>query len=327
MIRDDKRGMVLLMVLSVLVLFTVMVVEFASDQNIDIDLAYNFKDSMQAQYIARAGVEAALLMIKEDDSAYDAEDEEWFKFSEYAMMAGAYLEEGTFSGTLVDESAKFDLNSLVNAEGVHMPERAAQFKALCGLLDIEINPDELQDLVDAIYDWIDLDSETEFGAESDYYEALDRPYFAKNGYFDTVEELLLVRGMKREYLYGQGEKEGLIKYVTVGTGGVVNINTASDTVLLALSDYIDQDVVDEIKDGRPFKNADDLGRINSLDLNMTGDSEEALAMKDLKSVLSVQSARFMVDVKGVMPIGATVNIRAAIERVEKKPRIVYYKIY
>ena len=54
----DKRGVVLILVLSMVALFSAMIVNFSSDEALDIELAYNFRDSIQAQYIAMAGVEA-----------------------------------------------------------------------------------------------------------------------------------------------------------------------------------------------------------------------------------------------------------------------------
>jgi DNA uptake protein ComE-like DNA-binding protein len=42
------------------------------------------------------------------------------------------------------------------------------------------------------------------GAENYYYLGLTEPYAAKNDLFETVEELLMVRGITREALYGNG---------------------------------------------------------------------------------------------------------------------------
>lgn len=73
----DRRGVVLILVLSMVALFTAMIVVFSADESLDIELAYNFRDSIQAQYIARGGVEAAIAVLSEDDQAYDSEDEQW----------------------------------------------------------------------------------------------------------------------------------------------------------------------------------------------------------------------------------------------------------
>ena len=52
------------------------------------------------------------------------------------------------------------------------------------------------------------------GAKDDYYQSLNPPYKAKNGRFESVEELLLVRGVTRDYFYGHPEKapDGSIFY-------------------------------------------------------------------------------------------------------------------
>jgi len=56
---------------------------------------------------------------------------------------------------------------------------------------------------DAILDWIDEDSEVRtYGAEADHYSGLDPPYGPRNGPLLSVEELLLVRGVTPELLFG-----------------------------------------------------------------------------------------------------------------------------
>jgi uncharacterized membrane protein YgcG len=58
-------------------------------------------------------------------------------------------------------------------------------------------------LADAILDWIDEDDEPrEFGCEIEYYSSLPAPYAPRNGPLITVEELLLVRGITPELLFG-----------------------------------------------------------------------------------------------------------------------------
>src|SRR5690606_26886384 len=59
------------------------------------------------------------------------------------------------------------------------------------------------EVADAILDWLDDDDDQrDFGAEYDYYNSLPTPYNPKNGAIDSVEELLLVRGVTPELLFG-----------------------------------------------------------------------------------------------------------------------------
>jgi DNA uptake protein ComE-like DNA-binding protein len=68
------------------------------------------------------------------------------------------------------------------------------------------------EIADAILDWMDEDDEPrEYGAEVDYYSSLDPPYAPKNGLLETVEELLLVRGVTPQLLFGADvNRNGLI---------------------------------------------------------------------------------------------------------------------
>lgn len=64
-------------------------------------------------------------------------------------------------------------------------------------------PGMTEETADAILDWTDSDDEQrEFGAEIDYYTTLDPPYSPANAPLKTIDELLLVRGITPELLYG-----------------------------------------------------------------------------------------------------------------------------
>ncbi|MBI5091000.1 MAG: general secretion pathway protein GspK [Candidatus Hydrogenedentes bacterium] len=65
-------------------------------------------------------------------------------------------------------------------------------------------PNMTQDVVDAILDWKDADSDARpSGAESDYYLLQNPPYNCKNGNFESVEELRLVKGVTTDLLFGE----------------------------------------------------------------------------------------------------------------------------
>jgi len=95
---------------------------------------------------------------------------------------------------LEDESSRLNLNALTLADKYATDGGREMLMALPGMT---------VDTADAIMDWIDDDDETrEFGAEFDYYQSLGSPYEPNNGPFNTVEELLLVRGVVPELLFG-----------------------------------------------------------------------------------------------------------------------------
>lgn len=115
----------------------------------------------------------------------------------FTIIAPAIDSDGFIAGYrygLEDESSRLNLNALVIADTYADNGGREMLMALPGMT---------VDIADAIMDWIDDDDETrEFGAEFDYYQSLGSPYEPNNGPFNTVEELLLVRGVTPEMLYG-----------------------------------------------------------------------------------------------------------------------------
>ena len=62
------------------------------------------------------------------------------------------------------------------------------------------------EIADAILDWIDDDDlPREFGAEIDFYSALQPSYMPRNGPIRSIDELLLVRGVTPALLYGRDQ--------------------------------------------------------------------------------------------------------------------------
>lgn len=329
-VLNDRRGLVLLLVLSVVAIFMILVVTFSAERFTDLELAHNFKDSLQSRYLGNAGVEAAISILSEEDRVYDdLEESDWAKFPETLLLASTYLEDMTMSGTITDECSKLDLNALVvkNPDGTYAVDefRAKQlFKLMAVVLEIDIKEDEFADLMSAIVDWVDPDDEPiAGGAESEYYQGLDEPYEPHNGDFDTPEEILLVRGMQPEWYYGTEEIKGIGAYVTVGTKGIINLNTAPKEVLWCLADGITEKMAEDFIGCRPIKNAtDEIERgYKESQLNTVQDLDK------VKPMVTIKSQRFAVDVKGTMPSGANMNVRAILDIMNDKPQIVYYRIY
>ncbi|MBX7165149.1 MAG: general secretion pathway protein GspK [Pirellulales bacterium] len=96
---------------------------------------------------------------------------------------------------MADESAKLNLAALV--EWDHAQAGAGR-KALMNL------PGMTTAAADALLDWCDADSNPrEQGAEVDYYSGLEPGYGPRNGPLDTLAELLLVRDVTPESLFGR----------------------------------------------------------------------------------------------------------------------------
>ncbi|TWT35154.1 General secretion pathway protein K [Posidoniimonas corsicana] len=95
---------------------------------------------------------------------------------------------------LENESARLNLNTLLLADDYAEDGARNQLLYLPGMTE---------SIADAILDWLDEDEDIrDFGAESQYYTALDAPYEPQNGPLESIEQLLLVQGVTPELLYG-----------------------------------------------------------------------------------------------------------------------------
>lgn len=113
----------------------------------------------------------------------------------FSLVAPAYDSvEGAMRYGVTPESSKLHLNSATDR----------QLELLMQPLLLELGVENPQEIVNAILDWRDEDGDArEGGAENEYYNTLEPPYNAKNGRFDTVEELLFVKGVTAAILYGE----------------------------------------------------------------------------------------------------------------------------
>ncbi|MFL5241165.1 MAG: hypothetical protein ACJ8FY_03575 [Gemmataceae bacterium] len=94
---------------------------------------------------------------------------------------------------VVDESGKINLNALLKID----PTGSKGHDLLMTL------PNMTEDVANAILDWLDPDdTPRESGAENGYYQSLSPPYSCKNGPLDSLEELLLVKGVTPQLLFG-----------------------------------------------------------------------------------------------------------------------------
>src|SRR5207247_1078297 len=86
-------------------------------------------------------------------------------------------------------------------------------------------PNMQDDIANSILDWMDPDDEPRSnGAENDYYQTLPNPYRAKNGPLDTIEELLLVKGVTPQLLFGNDRnRNGILDPDEDDGTGIVNL--------------------------------------------------------------------------------------------------------
>jgi general secretion pathway protein K len=139
-------------------------------------------------------VELARWVLAQEKCPYDSLNQIWAggpgaDCETNGPLAGISLDnyqigDGTVSLKIVDLERKVNINTA-------SPAVLQQALNLMG-----VSPDEMSIITDSILDWIDTDDASHLsGAESDYYQRLTPPYYAKNAPIDDLSELLLVRGI------------------------------------------------------------------------------------------------------------------------------------
>lgn len=220
--NNSQRGIALLTVLWVLTLLMVIVFSFSFLARTEILSTIAFKEGMEQRFLAEAGIERGIVeLIYRKQNLLIADRQVW---KTDGTPFSDQLGDGGYRAKLFDESGKIDIN--------FAPE--ILLKNLIQNLGLE--GEVLDTVVDSIMDWKDKDDLHRLhGAESDYYQSLPNPYKAKNGFFDTLEELLTVKGVTREILFGSEKQKGLLEFLTVhGKTTRINVNAAPKEVLMAI---------------------------------------------------------------------------------------------
>jgi len=283
-LRDEAGAVALLVVLWVIVLLTAIVGEFSYSMRTETKITRNFKEGAEAYHLALAGIEKAKMEILQSESHYTYLNEDGvlvFNIDNEAPHRSGDLGKGSFSYNITDEESKLNINTA--------PALQLRYLFLKSGVDITA----VDAIVDSIMDWRDENNLHMLnGAEEDYYRSLKPPYSAKDGPFDSIDELLLVKGVTREILYGSkdadGEQkyQGVVQYLTVNGLNSININTSSDIVLEAVLGTEKAAVIIKQRESAPFtgssegKTASDFFTITS-----TGTSAGGAIKRSIKTIV------------------------------------------
>lgn len=301
---NRRSGSALIIVLLVVVVLSVLLGSLGFESRLEARYALYLRNRIRAERLATAGIEVAKMLMARAGGKGPAdgvgEDEDRWHDAAERLRLGQDLRglteivgDGLVSIDIEPEPARLNINLLSRDD----------WETILGNAGV---PEEYFDyIIDPILDWTDEDDEpNEEGAETeDYYELLDPPYQAKNGPFDTVRELLLVKGFSEVLLTGgpfdpesvRGDTEakasslrfnrfsetnnivvaGIESMLTTYGDGKINIQSAPYDVLRTLPGVDDilaraimeeREMLDENGDPDPFKSAQDLfSRVDGLD--------------------------------------------------------------
>jgi len=228
-----REGSVLILVLWTLLFLGGLALATRSYVLGHLRLARALRDRAQSYFLACAGVETAVAIAGQDTNRWDALQEPWSlderAFRDVRLATGSFdvrarvaHDEQAMRFGLLDEERKINLNR-------------AGARLLAAVLVRVGRTDSLtaERISASICDWRDEDDEPlEDGAEKDYYGGRRARYECHNGPFLAVRELRLVRGMT-DALFAR-----LRVHLTVHGSGRVNVNTASETILMCLLDAV-----------------------------------------------------------------------------------------
>jgi general secretion pathway protein K len=317
--RKGERGMALLLVLMVVALLTTLLVEFAFSTLVDLRLTETFRDSTQAYYLAKGGINAGTMLLREDHNRYDSLDEAWHQgISNYPVG------HGSVSIQISDLGGKLAVNRLVEGNNPQtvMVDRFYRFFSTVGL-DRQADPAEL---TAALIDWLDSGDETYrelrvdgrvipvAGAEAAYYRGLPRPYACKNGKLHTLDELALVKGFTPEVL------RLVTPHLAVNGEEAININTASVAVLMTLDPLIDRPLAEKVV---AYRANTPITGINNLESILPANVYSALRTLEGLGQLGVTSQLYRIEADALVNDGH----RRMVAEVEKKSsRLLYLKV-
>jgi DNA uptake protein ComE-like DNA-binding protein len=217
--RQPRQALVLVLVLIVVMMIALAGFSFAELMLTENKATHLHGDVLRMQQAIASGVEHLKLFCEQPTGAQDAaggsyDNPELFRsislrpevrtaqlspsvseprFSVVVPVAGLQGEMAARFG-VENESARLHLADVLRFD--EQQPGAARY-ALMQL------PGMTEQTADAVLDWIDADSEPRAqGAENEYYAGLPQPYAVRNKLPESLTELLLVKGVTRELLFG-----------------------------------------------------------------------------------------------------------------------------
>ena len=268
---SKQKGVALLAVMILVLAVTMILANIFYRHQIDVSQAAVSLHTDQALLIALSGEGwAQELLIEEGKQSQGSPVDHYGEIWAQAMPLFP-VEGGTLTGCISDLQSRINLNNFSRyavgnqlQDEMNKPDQNGFAKTWLNLLELLQIPSSPAKVA-TITDWIDPDDNilSSWGAEQPDYESYDPPRRVANQAMTDVTELAAVSG------YTVQEVQMLMPWITAlpgaGTSQLgasattpININTASEEILLALGGFYGQQFVDTVAQGRPFSNIDAL---------------------------------------------------------------------
>jgi type II secretory pathway component PulK len=251
-------GTILIVTIWVVLVLAGLALVFARSMRVAAIVSANQVASVEAEWIASGVCQYIIAQLAAHTGDAEAlnEDVPWEALQVgqgYFWVLRSNLEDDRdFDYGLTDEAGKINLNS-------------ASLEMLLKL------PGMTSELAASIIDWRDEDGDvTTGGAEDEYYLLLSEPYNCKNAPFETVDEILLVKGASEELLYGED----------TNLNGVLDDNENDG----------DNSAPSDNRNGRLEGGFYDYVTVYSVEANTDSEGNERINLNDASARTTLQSA-------------------------------------
>ncbi|MEZ6141609.1 MAG: type II secretion system protein GspK [Zavarzinella sp.] len=212
-----RHGYVLLAVLSVIVVLTLAAFQYSDLMQAESVAADRLRKATEAKAYADSGIHYAMAFLSDRDSFLNTlgsnpyDNPTFFEAitltegpsprgtGMFSLYTPDYSADASTGGQLpmrfgvTDEASKININALFDLDSTGRLLHDTLMK-LPGMTD---------EIAYSIVDWLDPDDlEQPGGAERPHYTGLEPPYSPKNGPLSTLEELLFVKGVTKDLLFG-----------------------------------------------------------------------------------------------------------------------------
>ncbi len=294
----SEQGVALMMVLWVMALLSIIIAEFAFSMRTELQITGNFKEESENYYRAQAAIQQSMSEIldpkvthhylignklvfakkEEEGEEASAEGEDTIPERENLTLGNGY-----FSYQIEDEEGKIYLNRFVTDSDNNRQVLARLLEKGAGVGEGV----EQDTIIDCIMDWLDKDDLHKInGVEDDYYRSLSPPYECKDGPFDTVNELLLVKDVTPEILFGDGSYPGIAKFLTVWGSGRFNKYTADVT---AREIVYGDEAAEEMELYDEFGQPKEKHKSRHFSIIGRGQSQTGSGQRSIRTVVAVRS--------------------------------------
>jgi len=279
-----RRGVVLIAALLVLATLALLASGFVQASRVELRIGQRAWDQAVARETAWSGVHRVMADLAADATTWDGLADPWL-----GDTAGTYRELAVGDDAWVsclrhDPDRPDDWSTGSEDENGRVNLNTAAPEVLVALPGMD------EALAAAIVDWRDADEDvTPQGAETTDYLGLGTPYRPRNAPFETVEELLLVRGVTPALLWGED----------VNRNGVLDPNEDDGAAAPPTDDadgLLDRGLAPFVTAWSLERNVDAAGQAR-LNLN-TADAEAirtrgqpALSGEDAQAIVTMRQAR------------------------------------